>query len=207
MIDFSAYVKYSRPGPRYTSYPTAPEFSDKFSYEAYIKELEILAHHLDTSAEVLQMHFGGGTPTFYNAAQLDEIIKLIKAKFKNFSKEAEISCEIDPRFLTNEQLDVLISHGFNRISYGVQDFDEKVQKEIHRIQPYEITQNAVKMARQKGIKSINMDLIYGLPYQSLESFKKTLELALTLDPDRLAVFNYAHVPWIKKSMRKFDEFS
>ncbi|WP_149719312.1 oxygen-independent coproporphyrinogen III oxidase [Campylobacter concisus] len=254
MIDFSAYVKYSRPGPRYTSYPTAPEFSDKFSYEAYIKELEnrdlkrplslylhlpfcrsacyfcgcnviytskedrkekyiryiekeleILAHHLDTSAEVLQMHFGGGTPTFYNAAQLDEIIKLIKAKFKNFSKEAEISCEIDPRFLTNEQLDVLISHGFNRISYGVQDFDEKVQKEIHRIQPYEITQNAVKMAREKGIKSINMDLIYGLPYQSLESFKKTLELALTLDPDRLAVFNYAHVPWIKKSMRKFDE--
>ena len=254
MIDFDAYVKYSRPGPRYTSYPTAPEFSDKFSYEDYLrelktrdasrplslylhlpfcrsacyfcgcnviytskedrktrymqylqKELDILAANLDTSAPVLQMHFGGGTPTFYGADQLDEIIKMIKAKFKNFSPEAEISCEIDPRFLTSEQLDVLISHGFNRVSYGVQDFDERVQKEIHRIQPYEITKNAVDMARAKGINSINMDLIYGLPYQTLESFKATLDKALTLSPDRLAVFNYAHVPWIKKSMRKFDE--
>ena len=254
MIDFDAYVKYSRPGPRYTSYPTAPEFSDKFSYEDYLrelknrdasrplslylhlpfcrsacyfcgcnviytskedrktrymqylqKELDLLAANLDTSAPVLQMHFGGGTPTFYGADQLDEIIKMIKAKFKNFSPEAEISCEIDPRFLTSEQLDVLISHGFNRVSYGVQDFDERVQKEIHRIQPYEITKNAVDMARAKGINSINMDLIYGLPYQTLESFKATLDKALTLSPDRLAVFNYAHVPWIKKSMRKFDE--
>ena len=254
MIDFDAYVKYSRPGPRYTSYPTAPEFSDKFGYEDYLrelkkrdssrplslylhlpfcrsacyfcgcnviytskedrktrymeylqKELDILAANLDTSAPVLQMHFGGGTPTFYGAGQLDEIIKMIKAKFKNFSPEAEISCEIDPRFLTREQLDVLVSHGFNRISYGVQDFDDRVQKEIHRIQPYEITKNAVDMARAKGINSINMDLIYGLPYQTLESFKATLDKALTLSPDRLAVFNYAHVPWIKKSMRKFDE--
>ncbi|WP_346745495.1 oxygen-independent coproporphyrinogen III oxidase [uncultured Campylobacter sp.] len=254
MIDFDAYVKYSRPGPRYTSYPTAPEFSDKFGYEDYLrelknrdasrplslylhlpfcrsacyfcgcnviytskedrktrymeylqKELDILAANLDTSAPVLQMHFGGGTPTFYGADQLDEIIKMIKGKFKNFSPEAEISCEIDPRFLTREQLDVLVSHGFNRISYGVQDFDERVQKEIHRIQPYEITKNAVDMARAKGINSINMDLIYGLPYQTLESFKATLDKALTLSPDRLAVFNYAHVPWIKKSMRKFDE--
>ena len=254
MIDFDAYVKYSRPGPRYTSYPTAPEFSDKFGYEDYLrelknrdasrplslylhlpfcrsacyfcgcnviytskedrktrymeylqKELDLLAANLDTSAPVLQMHFGGGTPTFYDADQLDEIIKMIKAKFKNFSPEAEISCEIDPRFLTREQLDVLVSHGFNRISYGVQDFDERVQKEIHRIQPYEITKNAVDMARAKGINSINMDLIYGLPYQTLESFKATLDKALTLSPDRLAVFNYAHVPWIKKSMRKFDE--
>lgn len=254
MIDFDAYVKYSRPGPRYTSYPTAPEFSDKFSYEDYLrelknrdasrpislylhlpfcrsacyfcgcnviytskeerkekyidyleKELEILSANLDTSAPVLQMHFGGGTPTFYSAEQLDKIIRLIKAKFKNFSLEAEISCEIDPRFLTREQLEVLVSHGFNRISYGVQDFDERVQKEIHRIQPYEITKNAVDMARAKGINSINMDLIYGLPYQTLESFKATLDKSLTLSPDRLAVFNYAHVPWIKKSMRKFDE--
>ncbi|QKF61643.1 oxygen-independent coproporphyrinogen III oxidase [Campylobacter curvus] len=254
MIDFSAYVKYSRPGPRYTSYPTAPEFSDKFSYEDYVnelknrdksrplslylhlpfcrsacyfcgcnviytskddrkeryigyleKELEILSAHLDTSVPVLQMHFGGGTPTFYDATQLDRIIRLIKAKFQNFLPNAEVSCEIDPRFLNEAQLDVLVSHGFNRVSYGVQDFDEKVQKEIHRIQPYEITQNAVNLARKKGINSVNMDLIYGLPYQSLDSFKHTLELALTLDPDRLAIFNYAHVPWIKKSMRKFDE--
>lgn len=254
MIDFSAYVKYSRPGPRYTSYPTAPEFSDKFSYDELLnelknrdtsrplslylhlpfcrsacyfcgcnviytskedkksryieylaKELDILSTCLDTTAPVLQMHFGGGTPTFYSASQLDEIIRLIKAKFNNFTPAAEISCEIDPRFLNEAQLDVLVSHGFNRISYGVQDFDERVQKEIHRIQPFELTKNAVKMARERGINSINMDLIYGLPYQSLQSFKCTLSLALELDPDRLAVFNYAHVPWLKKSMRKFDE--
>ncbi|MGG7073787.1 oxygen-independent coproporphyrinogen III oxidase [Campylobacter sp. 9BO] len=254
MIDFDAYVKYSRPGPRYTSYPTALEFSQNFSYESYVnelknrdksrplslylhlpfcrsacyfcgcnviytskedkkeryieyiaKELEILSTHLDCSAPVLQLHFGGGTPTFYSAEQLDRIIKLIKAKFKIFSPEAEISCEIDPRFLNEDQIMVLISHGFNRISYGVQDFDEKVQQEIHRIQPYEITQNAVNLARKYGINSINMDLIYGLPYQTFESFKATLNKALTLDSDRLAVFNYAHVPWIKKSMRKFDE--
>lgn len=254
MIDFDAYVKYSRPGPRYTSYPTALEFSGDFSYKSYInelknrdktrplslyfhlpfcrsacyfcgcnviytskedkkeryidyleRELEILSSHLDTTSPVLQLHFGGGTPTFFSAAQLDKIIKLIKAKFTNFSKEAEISCEIDPRFLNEDQIKVLTSHGFNRISYGVQDFDPKVQAEIHRIQPYEITQNAVNLARRYGIKSINMDLIYGLPYQTLGSFKDTLKMALTLSPDRLAIFNYAHVPWIKKSMRKFDE--
>ncbi|CAD7288500.1 oxygen-independent coproporphyrinogen III oxidase [Campylobacter suis] len=254
MIDFDAYVKYSRPGPRYTSYPTALEFSQNFSYESYVnelknrdksrplslylhlpfcrsacyfcgcnviytskedkkeryidyiaKELEILSTHLDCSAPVLQLHFGGGTPTFYNASQLDQIIKLIKAKFKNFSPEAEISCEIDPRFLNEDQIKVLTSHGFNRVSFGVQDFNEKVQKEIHRIQPYEITQNAVNLALKYGINSINMDLIYGLPYQTLQSFQTTLDKALTLNPDRLAVFNYAHVPWIKKSMRKFDE--
>ncbi|CZE47398.1 oxygen-independent coproporphyrinogen III oxidase [Campylobacter geochelonis] len=253
-IDFDAYVKYSKPGPRYTSYPTALEFSDKISYEEYVNELknqssqtplslyfhlpfcrsacyfcgcnvvytsksekmdryieyveremEILSKIIDTNRVVTQMHFGGGTPTFFDAKQLDTHIKNIKKYFKNFSDDAEISCEIDPRFLTNEQLDVLVGHGFNRISYGVQDFDEKVQKEIHRIQPYEITKNAVDMARAKGINSINMDLIYGLPYQTLESFKKTLELALTLDTDRFAIFNYAHVPWIKKTMRKFDE--
>ncbi|MGB2553009.1 MULTISPECIES: oxygen-independent coproporphyrinogen III oxidase [unclassified Campylobacter] len=254
MVDFDAYVKYSRPGPRYTSYPTAPEFSDKFTYDDYIrelknrdktrplslylhlpfcrsacyfcgcnvvytskedkkeryidyveKELEILSRHLDTSAEVLQMHFGGGTPTFFDDKQLDRIIRAIKAKFKNYSKEAEISCEIDPRFLSQAQLDVLVGHGFNRISYGVQDFDDRVQKEIHRIQPYEVTKKAIEMARAMGIKSINMDLIYGLPLQTLDSFKRTLDMTLTLDPDRLAVFNYAHVPWLKKTMRKFDE--
>jgi oxygen-independent coproporphyrinogen-3 oxidase len=100
---------------------------------------------------------------------------------------------------------VFQKHGFNRISFGVQDFDPKVQQEIHRIQPYELTKAAVDLARRYGINSINTDLIYGLPYQTFESFKKTLELAYSLDPDRLAIFNYAHVPWLKKTMRKFDE--
>lgn len=253
-IDFDAYAKYSKPGPRYTSYPTALEFSENFSYDEYInelknqdkqrplslyfhlpfcrsacyfcgcnviytskqekldryieyleKELEILSKILDTNRVVTQLHFGGGTPTFYSDAQLDKIIKNIKSHFKNFSNDAEISCEIDPRFLTDKQLDILVGHGFNRVSFGVQDFNEKVQKAIHRIQPYEITKNAVDMARKRGIYSINMDLIYGLPFQTVESFKQTLKQALTLDVDRFAIFNYAHVPWIKKSMRKIDE--
>lgn len=252
MVDFEAFVKYSKPGPRYTSYPTALEFSDEFSYDEYIKrlkecdkllslyfhlpfcrsacyfcgcnviytsksdkmsryldylerELEILSSVVDTNRSVVQMHFGGGTPTFYSANELDRIIKAIKKHFKNFASDAEISCEIDPRFLNEEQLQVLSSHGFNRVSFGVQDFDEQVQKEIHRIQPYDITQNAVNLARKYGMISVNTDLIYGLPYQSLESFKRTLELGVSLNPDRFAIFNYAHVPWIKKSMRKFDE--
>ena len=253
-IDFDAYAKFSRPGPRYTSYPTALEFSENFSYDGYLNELknqksstplslyfhmpfcrsacyfcgcnviytgkrdkmdryldyieremQILSGVVDGSRQVVQMHFGGGTPTYFSAEQLARHIKNIKKYFKNFSPEAEISCEIDPRFLNAEQLGVLVSNGFNRISYGVQDFDPQVQKEIHRIQPFELTQEVIATARAKGIKSINMDLIYGLPYQSLASFRRTLELALSLDPDRFAIFNYAHVPWIKKSMRKFDE--
>ncbi|ARQ99872.1 oxygen-independent coproporphyrinogen III oxidase [Campylobacter porcelli] len=252
MVDFEAFVKYSKPGPRYTSYPTALEFSDEFDYDEYIKrlkecdkplslyfhlpfcrsacyfcgcnviytsksdkmsryldylerELEILATIIDTKKSVVQMHFGGGTPTFYSASELDRLIKSIKKYFKNFTNDAEISCEIDPRFLNQEQLEVLSKHGFNRVSFGVQDFDEKVQKEIHRIQPFNITQNAVNLARKYGMLSVNTDLIYGLPYQNLESFKRTLELGVSLNPDRFAIFNYAHVPWIKKSMRKFDE--
>lgn len=254
MIDFDKFTKYSKPGPRYTSYPTAPEFHDDFTCkeygeilkqqdknrplslyfhlpfcrsacyfcgcnvvftskndkkERYIeyleREIKLLSKYLDTSREVLQLHFGGGTPTFFDDIQLKKIISIIKSYFTNFRMDAEISCEIDPRFLTKEQLDVLTEGGFNRISYGVQDFNEEIQKIIHRIQPYEVTKNAVDMARKAGIKSINMDLIYGFPHQNLESFKKTLDIALTLDSDRFAVFNYAHVPWMKKTMRKFDE--
>ncbi len=253
-IDFEKFAKYSKPGPRYTSYPTAPEFNENFNYKTYEKEfanqnkkrplslyfhlpfcrsacyfcgcnvvytskndkkeryigylekeLNILGKYLDTSREVIQLHFGGGTPTFFDAKQLQRVITLIRKRFENFAKNAEISCEIDPRYLTQSQLDVLIKGGFNRISFGVQDFDPKVQEAIHRIQPYEITENTVNMARNAHITSINMDLIYGLPYQTLDTFKTTLEKTLTLNPDRLAIFNYAHVPWMKKTMRKIDE--
>ncbi|SFV58115.1 Coproporphyrinogen III oxidase, oxygen-independent [hydrothermal vent metagenome] len=252
MIDLEKFSKYSKAGPRYTSYPTALEFSEEFSYNSYMnyldsgtnqislyihlpfcrsacyfcgcnvvftskeqrlsdyiiylkKEIDILSNHLDTNREVIQFHFGGGTPTFYKAFELDEIVSYVKSKFPNWSDKAEISCEIDPRYFNEEQMKVFQKHNFNRISFGVQDFDPKVQKEIHRIQPYELTKGAVDLARKYGIDSINIDLIYGLPYQTFESFKKTLELAFSLNPDRLAVFNYAHVPWLKKTMRKFDE--
>lgn len=116
-----------------------------------------------------------------------------------------MSCEIDPRHFTKEHMQTLFDRGFNRLSFGVQDFDLEVQKAIHRIQPFEMVQESVKLARDYGIKSINFDLIYGLPNQTKESFLKTLEWVLKLDPDRLAVFNYAHVPWVKKTMRKIDE--
>ena len=252
MIDFEKFSKYSKSGPRYTSYPTALEFSDAFEYDDYInylkdaseqlslyvhlpfcrsacyfcgcnvvftskhdklsryveylkKEIDLLAQHIDTTREVIQFHFGGGTPTYYQAHELDEIVSYIKSKFPNWSQEAEISCEIDPRFFNEEQMKVFAKHGFNRISFGVQDLDEKVQKEIHRVQPLQLTQNAVKLARKYGIESINTDFIYGLPYQNLETFKKTLELSTVLNPDRVAVFNYAHVPWLMKTQRKFDE--
>ena len=251
-IDLEQYSKYSKPGPRYTSYPTALEFSEDFKYEKYInylkegkdklslyvhlpfcrsacyfcgcnvvftskedklsryseylkKEIDILANHIDTNRELIQFHFGGGTPTYYSAYELDEIMKHIKKRFPNFSKDAEISVEIDPRFFNQEQMEVFKQHGFNRISFGVQDFNKRVQEAVHRNQPYDLTKEAVDLARKYGINSINVDLIYGLPYQNLESFKETLSQVLTLDPDRLAVFNYAHVPWLKKTMRKFDE--
>ena len=253
-LDFAKFIKYSKPGPRYTSYPTALEFSDKFGYDAYIqklesqddarplslyfhlpfcknacyfcgcnvvftskedkmlryieylkRELEILSKHLNMKRQVIQMHFGGGTPTFFSATQLDEVICEIKKYFPNFAEDAEISCEIDPRHINEDQMRVMSQHGFNRVSFGIQDFNEKVQVAVHRVQPYDITKKAMDLARKYNMVSVNTDLIYGLPYQTLETFKETLSLALTLDPDRFAVFNYAHVPWLKKTMRKIDE--
>ena len=176
------------------------------TYIEYLKkELNILKNHLNTKRLVTQMHFGGGTPTFFSPEQLEEVIIAIKEIFPNFSADAEISCEVDPRHFTKEHMDVLKAGGCNRLSFGVQDLDETVQKTIHRIQPFELTQNVIKIAREAGIHSVNTDLIYGLPHQTRESFKKTLEKMITLDTDRFAVFNYAHVPWLMKTMRKFDE--
>ena len=176
------------------------------TYIEYLKkELNILKNHLNTKRLVTQMHFGGGTPTFFSPEQLEEVIIAIKEIFPNFSPDAEISCEVDPRHFTKEHMDVLKAGGCNRLSFGVQDLDETVQKTIHRIQPFELTQNVIKIAREAGIHSVNTDLIYGLPHQTRESFKKTLEKMITLDTDRFAVFNYAHVPWLMKTMRKFDE--
>ncbi len=253
-LDFAKFTKYSKPGPRYTSYPTALEFKDEFKYDDYIQRLEnqdasrplslyfhlpfcknacyfcgcnvvftskedkmiryidylkrelaILSKHLDMNREVIQMHFGGGTPTFFSAEQLDEIISEIKSYFPNFAEGAEISCEIDPRHINEDQMKVMSGHGFNRVSFGLQDFNEKVQVAVHRVQPYAITKNAMDLARKYNMHSVNVDLIYGLPFQTLDTFKETLALALTLNPDRFAVFNYAHVPWLKKTMRKIDE--
>ncbi|MDY0365470.1 MAG: oxygen-independent coproporphyrinogen III oxidase [Arcobacteraceae bacterium] len=254
MIDFTKFEKYSKAGPRYTSYPTAPEFKESFGEKELIEkyksadsskplslyihipfcrsacyfcgcnvvftskedkktryidyleqELKLISKYLDTSRKVTQMHFGGGTPTFLSPQDLKRVIDLVKSTFTNFASDAEISCEVDPRFFTKEHMDVLKNGGTNRLSFGVQDLDPKVQAEIHRIQPFELTKNVMQIARDAGINSINIDLIYGLPYQTKESFLQTLNKIITLEPNRLAVFNYAHVPWMKKTMRKFDE--
>lgn len=258
-IDFSFFARYSTAAPRYTSYPTAVEFTPDFTYDdlvesytrndalakdsgmplslyvhlpfcrsacyfcgcnviytskedkkdryiAYLdKELSILRTLMDTSRQAVQLHFGGGTPTFFDAKQLSHIITLIRESFGNFAPDAEISCEIDPRHFNPEQMQALRAGGFNRLSFGVQDFDERVQQAIHRFQSVELVGSAVKIAREAGIASINFDLIYGLPHQNLKSFMQTLEKVVALNPDRLAIFNYAHVPWIKKTMRKIDE--
>ena len=178
----------------------------KDRYIQYLqKELRLLADSMNTQREVVQFHFGGGTPTFFDAEQLDTIFTMITATFPNFSSHCEISCEIDPRHFNEEQMLILQKNGFNRISFGLQDFDSYVQKYINRIQPLRLVAEGVELARKYGIQSINFDLIYGLPYQHIKGFQQTLELALSLSPDRLAIFNYAHVPWIKKTMRKIDE--
>ncbi|WP_027326763.1 oxygen-independent coproporphyrinogen III oxidase [Helicobacter pametensis] len=255
MIDFDKIAKYSKSGPRYTSYPTAVEFHEGFQETDYIralqasnqtdiplslyvhlpfcksacyfcgcnviytsseekkqgylpyikKELELLARYLDTKREVIQLHFGGGTPTFFQAKHLEYVISLLHQAFPNFAPNIEASCEIDPRFFNAEQMKVLKEGGFNRVSFGVQDFNPIVQKAINRFQSVELVSNAVKIARDAGIKSINFDLISGLPYQNQKSFLETLDTVISLDPDRLAIFNYAHMPWIKKTMQMIPQ--
>ncbi|MDO7252371.1 oxygen-independent coproporphyrinogen III oxidase [Helicobacter cappadocius] len=185
-------------------YTSKEEKKDR--YIGYLKkELEILKKYMNTNREVVQFHFGGGTPTFFDARQLKEVIDLVKNTFPNFSKNAEVSCEIDPRHFSEDQMEVLKNSGFNRLSFGVQDFDDKVQEAVHRKQSVDFVSRAVDIARSFGISSINFDLIYGLPLQTYESFEETLQKVVDLSPDRLAVFNYAHVPWMKKTMRKIDE--
>lgn len=178
----------------------------KDRYISYLqKELAILSTLMDTSREVVQLHFGGGTPTFFDSTQLSKVITLIKDTFPNFAPNAEISCEIDPRHFEVSQMNALKEGGFNRLSFGVQDFDEAVQKAVHRFQSVELVNEAINIARKSGINSVNFDLIYGLPKQTLASFMATLQKVVSLSPDRLAIFNYAHIPWLKKTMRKIDE--
>lgn len=255
MIDFKKFLKYSKPGPRYTSYPTAIEFSSSYSYQDHLeclnatstnsrplsmyvhlpfcrsacyfcgcnvvytskdenktryidflsKELRLLKDVMNTQKPLEQFHFGGGTPTFFSAKELDFVLCQIKKHFGEFSHDVQASCEIDPRFFNQDQMQVLKDHGFRRLSFGVQDFNDKVQEAVHRIQPFSVSKQAVDLARKNNVKNINIDLIYGLPYQDLKVFKETLEKTVSLDPDRIAIFNYAHVPWLKKTMRKIDE--
>lgn len=168
------------------------------------KEFMLIKKSMNTSREVVQLHFGGGTPTYFSALQLKRVVSYIFDTFPNFSENCELSCEVDPRYFHTDQMEVLKAGRINRISFGLQDFDPRVQKAINRFQSFELMESVVSIARNADIRSINFDLIYGLPYQTLESFLTTLKMALKLGPDRLAIFNYAHVPWIKQTMGKID---
>jgi oxygen-independent coproporphyrinogen-3 oxidase len=250
-IDLKKFKKYDKPGPRYTSYPTAPQFNEGFTHEDYLneivktnygkdlpdlslyfhlpycdtlcyfcgcnmiitrnrdriieyikylkKEIDITRTYLLTDRKVVQHHWGGGTPTHLNPDEINELAGYIKQSF-TFTDNAEVSCEIDPRELSRAHLEALRNNGFNRISMGVQDFDEKVQKAVNRIQPEDITRQTVQWVRELGYQSINLDLIYGLPFQTVKGFAKTVDKIIDINPDRIAVFNYAHVPWMKKHM-------
>jgi oxygen-independent coproporphyrinogen-3 oxidase len=171
---------------------------------AYVKalgrEVAMMAPKLNPARKAVQLHFGGGSPTFLRPDEIHRLGEIIHKHF-TFAPDIEAGVEVDPRRLTRDHLVALREIGFNRASMGVQDFNPKVQEAIHRIQPREMTQQAMDWMRELGFGSINLDLIYGLPFQTPESFSETLDIVLTLKPDRLAVFSYAHVPWIKPSQK------
>jgi oxygen-independent coproporphyrinogen-3 oxidase len=250
-FDLSKFRKYDKPGPRYTSYPTAPQFNNAFISENYLdeiiktnygeglpdlsiyfhlpfcdtlcyfcgcnmiitrnrdrvkeylkylkKEIDMVRTYILPHRQVSQLHWGGGTPTHLTPDEINELASYIKKNF-NFKENSENGCEIDPRELERTHLEALRNNGFNRISMGVQDFNEKVQKAVNRIQPEDITRQTVQWVRELGFSSINLDLMYGLPFQTIKTFEETVEKVIDISPDRIAVFNYAHVPWMKKHM-------
>jgi len=157
------------------------------------REMDQVSGMLHPDSEVVQIHFGGGTPTFLTPKQLSRLGEAIRARFK-LNGQSEFGVEIDPRRCTREHIATLAEIGCNRASLGVQDTNEEVQQAIHRIQPFEQTRRVTRWLREEGIGSINFDLIYGLPKQNLNTFRKTMDDVLQLKPDRLAVYSYAHIP-------------
>lgn len=164
------------------------------------KEMQVMRGRLNPERKVAQIHFGGGTPTFLLPEELRSLGYMIRRRFQ-IAPDAEFGVEVDPRRLTKDHVSALREIGVNRISLGVQDHNPKVQLAVHRVQPREMTEQAIAWARAAGIQMVNVDLIYGLPHQTPESFAETLEDIVSLQPDRLAVFSYAHVPWIKPSQK------
>lgn len=250
-IDAALLKKYSRPGPRYTSYPTAPVFAPDFTaadyraeiertnanpaapplslyfhipfcdtlcyfcgcnmmvtrdrekiatYVDYVKrELELVRPLIREDRPVTQIAWGGGTPTYLRPDEIRDLADATRRLFP-FAENIEAGVEIDPRDMTRDHLVALKEGGFTRISMGVQDFNPKVQEAVNRFQSEEITVRVLDWAHELGFTSVNLDLIYGLPFQTLETFEQTLDRIIAIDPDRIAVFNYAHVPWMKKHM-------
>ncbi|MDX1655545.1 MAG: oxygen-independent coproporphyrinogen III oxidase, partial [Candidatus Competibacteraceae bacterium] len=169
------------------------------------REIELQGRLLDDHRPVRQLHWGGGTPTFISHQQMRELMDITGEHFRLLDDDSgEYSIEVDPREADPATIALLRELGFNRLSMGVQDFDERVQRAVNRIQPREVTLAALEAARREGYKSISVDLIYGLPHQSVASFSRTLEEIIDVSPDRLSVFNYAHLPQMFKVQRQID---
>ncbi len=179
--------------------------SKSAEYVRYLlKEMAMQAALLGPQQMVEQLHFGGGTPTFLSDDELRQMMAAIRQHFK-LVDDGEYSIEIDPRKVTDETVALLGREGFNRISLGVQDFDDEVQRAVNRIQSEEETVRVIKAARANGFKSVSIDLIYGLPKQTLEGFGRTLDRIIAVNPDRLSIYNYAHMPTVFKPQRRIHE--
>jgi oxygen-independent coproporphyrinogen-3 oxidase len=249
--------RYDGVGPRYTSYPTAPQFNPQFDGKAFIdaikdsnqdpipralslyahvpfcfspcfycgcnriitrdeakkqaylehllKEIELIAPYFDSDREVVQLHLGGGTPNSLNTGQLARLIRKFAESF-HFApeNEREFSIEIDPRTVSTDDIAALRGMGFNRVSLGIQDFDADVQRAINRHQDIQQITTIFEACRANGFHSVNFDLIYGLPMQNLDGFRKTLETVSRLRPDRIALYSYAHMPELFKAQNRIN---
>ena len=251
--DLDLIRRYNKPGPRYTSYPTAPHFSEEYGPDAFSndldrasretplslylhlpfcrslcyycgchmkvtqnpetiaeylealkQEIDLTARYVDTDRPVVQVHWGGGTPTYLTAEQIRELGMHLRDRFR-ITPEAEMSIEADPRGLTEDRVAAAASVGFHRMSVGVQDVNREVQEAINRVQPIEQVRQAVDWARAHDFSGVNVDLVYGLPHQTRDRFKRTIDVTCELGPDRIALYSYAHVPSIKKHQRVIDE--
>lgn len=171
---------------------------------AILKEWELYKETFGGTPKIKELHLGGGTPTFFSPENLKILVEGI-LKDSLIADNHEFSFEGHPRNTTADHLQVLYDLGFRRLSLGIQDFDEKVQITVNRIQPFYMVKEVVDVARRIGYKSINFDLIYGLPFQTLESIERTFSLVNQLRPERIAFYSYAHVPWVKPGQRRFTE--
>ena len=169
------------------------------------REIDMHIQHLGAGQTISQLHLGGGSPTFFSDAELSELMSMIRRNFV-LAEGGEYSIEVDPRTVNDARLAHLRALGFNRLSFGVQDFDEEVQKAVHRIQPAEQVFSLVETARRLKFESVNVDLIYGLPKQTPESFARTLAQIVDLRPDRIALYAYAHLPERFKPQRRISEY-
>lgn len=253
LFDADLLRRYDRPGPRYTSYPTAPQFTSAFGMqdllrhiaagnaagtplslyvhvpfclnpcfycgcnrvitrdrargeyylERVLKEVDLMGALIDRQREVIQLHLGGGTPNFLSPEAIGRLVERLGERFR-FSPAAnrDFSIEIDPRSVDPADMARLAAIGFNRASFGVQDFDPVVQQAVNRLQSVEETLAVMQAARDAGFRSLNIDLIYGLPKQNAEGFARTLDTVIAARPDRLAIYSYAHLPHMFKPQKR-----